>query len=127
MTTREFLTNLNACEEGLIAVGNEPLKDRWKKSVRGDWLIWLLGRGIGQSGWPSKSQVLEVFARCLDSLGRSEPAMIRYLERDHDSLYITQTMVDTITEACEKEPVKLAALCNVIRGAIEVPALDTLT
>ena len=59
------IKNLNACEEAVKDAHNfKTSKKLWTACVRGDWMLWLIGRTIDRSNEVALRKLTLVKARC---------------------------------------------------------------
>ena len=69
MTANELcddLERLRACAEARKWVEGKTLAEAWAKCDRGDWMLWLAARHIGDPGWPRHEQIVLCACDCAE-------------------------------------------------------------
>ena len=69
MTNRQLKTQLKrlgACCDAVTWVGARDLATAWRECLRGDWLLWLCAKQIGEPGWPTHQAVVLAACACAE-------------------------------------------------------------
>ena len=64
MTIEALLRVLYACQEVRDWATGKTLQEAWTTCDRGDWMLWLCARMIGQPGWPTHQEVVLAACAC---------------------------------------------------------------
>ncbi len=59
-----LLYDLGACDEAVAWAKGKDLHEVWTTCERGDWLLWLAGRMLGEQGWHTRGQVMLAACAC---------------------------------------------------------------
>lgn len=62
-----LLVSLHACSEASEWARGKDLKTVWETCERGDWLLWLCERMVGQKGWPTQQAVALAACACAET------------------------------------------------------------
>lgn len=60
------LASLNACDDARKWVGGKSLTEAWNTCERGDWMLWLVGRHVGEDSWPSRQDIVLTACDCAE-------------------------------------------------------------
>ena len=61
------LEELYACREAIEwAKSYRSFPSAWKACKRGDWMLWLCVKGMGQEGWPTHPQIVLIACDCAE-------------------------------------------------------------
>src|SRR5271154_5536938 len=66
MSLKSKLKALGACEEAVEWVGDRQLSTAWSECERGDWMLWLCARMIGEEGWPTHQEIVRASCDCAE-------------------------------------------------------------
>src|SRR5271170_4918306 len=66
MSLKSKLKALGACEDAVEWVGNRPLSTAWSECERGDWMLWLCARMIGEEAWPTHQEIVRASCDCAE-------------------------------------------------------------
>lgn len=66
-TLARTLTQLGACSEARTWANGKSLAQAWQECPRGDWLLWLAAKRIGQPGWPTHQAVVLAACACAET------------------------------------------------------------
>ena len=61
-----LLQRLNACKEARNWADGKSLEEAWNTCERGDWMLWLCGKMIGKTGWPSRQELVLAACACAE-------------------------------------------------------------
>ena len=61
-----LLQGLRACSEARKWTRGKSLSEAWRACDRGDWMLWLCAKMIGQEGWPTQQQVVLAACSCAE-------------------------------------------------------------
>jgi len=70
MTSRKLsalLRKLGACKEARKFAEMKTLTEAWSTCERGDWLLWIAARMVGQHGWPTHQQIVLAACTCAET------------------------------------------------------------
>ena len=70
MTNRQLRARLrkhDACSDAVQWVAKRDLATAWQECPRGDWLLWLCAKQIGEAGWPTHQQVVLAACACAET------------------------------------------------------------
>jgi hypothetical protein len=73
MTLSKKLESMNACPEAVEWTKGKSLSEAWRGCKRADWMLWLLGRMVGNKGWPTHKQVVLLACDCAELALRHVP------------------------------------------------------
>ena len=59
-----LLKRLSACPDAIKWAQDKDLKTTWDTCPRARWLLWLVGRMVGEEGWPSRQTVALAAGDC---------------------------------------------------------------
>ena len=62
----KLLRHLGACESARSWAKGKSLAEIWMQCDRTDWLLWLVGRMSGKSGWPDRKEIVLVACDCAE-------------------------------------------------------------
>ena len=64
-THTTYLKKLNACPEAVGWADQFPtLQDAWDNCDRGEWMLWLLGKQVGEPGTKSRKKLVLTACKC---------------------------------------------------------------
>ena len=69
-----FLKSLGACAEAVEWSKDKSLAEAWSSCERADWMLWLLGKRIGEKGWPDRKQIVLLACLCAETALKFVPA-----------------------------------------------------
>jgi hypothetical protein len=64
----ELLIALGACREFLTSSAGKSLLQLWQECERADWMLWLCGKMMNNSGWPSRSELVLAACSCAETV-----------------------------------------------------------
>ena len=62
----KLLVRLGACSEARAWAKGKTLPEVWEQCDRADWLLWLIGRMVGEVGWPDHKAIVSVACDCAE-------------------------------------------------------------
>jgi len=64
----ELLIALGACREFVNWSAGKSLLQLWQECERADWMLWLCGKMMNNSGWPSRSELALAACACAETV-----------------------------------------------------------
>ena len=99
------LISLEACPEAVAWVADRDLTTAWRECERADWMVWLCGKMLGKTGWPTRQQIVLAACACAETslrfvaTGDRRPAQAIEVARDWARGNATLSQVLTATDA----------------------------
>ena len=64
MSFKQFLIEMNACQEAIDWVENRTIKEAWTDCHRGDWMLWFLEEMKEKEGWLDEKEIMLLGCWC---------------------------------------------------------------
>ena len=107
----KLLVKLNACEEAREWAIRKDLHTVWTTCERGDWLLWLASRMVGEPGWHTRQEVVLAACACAETVLKYVPA-----EEDRPQVAIETARKWARGEATNEE---IIAALKAVNAALE--------
>ena len=64
----DLLRRQNACTEARDFASGKTLSEAWAACDRADWMLWLCGRMAGETGWPTRQELVLAACACAETV-----------------------------------------------------------
>jgi hypothetical protein len=76
---KKLLEDLNACSDARNFAAKKTLRQAWKECRRADWMLWLLKKMAGKTGWPKFKTAGSLICDCAET---AMPIYAKYYPKD---------------------------------------------
>jgi hypothetical protein len=64
----DLLRRQNACTKAREFASWKTLSEAWAACDRADWMFWLCGRMVGETGWPTRQELVLAACACAETV-----------------------------------------------------------